>query len=127
MRNNTKAIAATPTNATPVLTSGASVATPAIAAQPGLPATIAATGGYSEGTANAVVPAAGSVFAAVLALGPCTPAAAQAAINAVGRKGSHPLLPLLRWQARNRGWAFAFVGGLLTCYPTQAAYQAAGY
>jgi hypothetical protein len=134
MRTNTKAIATTkptttntPAQGMPVLPSGASVATPAVAALPAMPATIAAIGGYATGTTNAIAPAGGSVFAAVLACGPCTVAQAQAAINAVGRKGTHPLLPLLRWQARNRGWAFAFVGGLLHCYPTLAAYQAAGY
>lgn len=123
------------TTAQPVLASGASVATPAVAAQPNVPATLPAIGGYAAGTTNAVPPAPGSVFAAVLVAmqangGSCTLAQAQAAIAACGRKGSHPLLPLLRWQARNRGWAFALVGGQggqLHAYATLAAYQAAGY
>lgn len=129
-----KAQAQLPAAAAPMLPSGGSVATPAVAALPNVPATMPAIGGYGP-QGGAVPPAPGSVFAAVLGCmqangGSCTIAQAQAAIAALGKKGAHPLLTLLRWQARNRGWAFALVGGQggqLHAYATPAAYAAAGY
>jgi hypothetical protein len=35
----------------------------------------------------------------------------QAAITAVGCKGKHPVLPLLRWLANNRGYSFTITNG----------------
>jgi len=44
-----------------------------------------------------------------------TLAAMQAAITAVGCKGKHPVMPLLTWLAKNRGYTFLCQGGLVTC------------
>lgn len=35
----------------------------------------------------------------------------QAAVTAVGCKGKHPVLPLLRWLANNRGYSFVVHNG----------------
>lgn len=44
----------------------------------------------------------------------CTLATMQAAVTAVGRKGKHPVMPLLRWLAKNRGYTFVCSNGYVT-------------
>lgn len=44
----------------------------------------------------------------------CTVAAMQAAVTAVGLRGKHPVLPLLHWLAKHRGYTFVCSQGMVT-------------
>lgn len=74
----------------------------------------------AKGATNGVGPAPkqGTVLYAALACiaankGGATLAQLQAAVVAVGLRGKHPVLPLLRWAAANRGYTFVCTNGLV--------------
>lgn len=85
------------------------------------PATLAIAGVPSKAktATNGVGPAPGPRtvgYAALQAIAagngaPVTLASVQAAITAVGLRGKHPVLPLLRWLAANRGYSFTVHNG----------------
>lgn len=45
----------------------------------------------------------------------CSWQAAQAAVGTAATVKQHPLLPLLTWLAKHRGYSFAYNNGVLTC------------
>lgn len=62
-------------------------------------------------------PKSGTVFAATLAAigsAGCTPMALQAAIDALGLKGTHTYAAMLTYAAKNWGYGFKCEGGLIT-------------
>lgn len=44
----------------------------------------------------------------------CSLATMQAAVTAVGLRGKHPVLPLLHWLAKHRGYTFVCTNGMVT-------------
>lgn len=60
-----------------------------------------------------------------IALGGATLATMQAAVTAVGCKGKHPIMPLLRWLAKNRGYTFMCTNGVVTLGSQGGAQPAA--
>lgn len=126
--NNTKAI----TKATPTTNSGAALA-PQQAVQQGATLAVLApntaphpgklvmqgTPSTAKTATNGIGPAPGPAtvgYAALQAIAagngqPVALAVVQAAITAVGCKGKHPVLPLLRWLAANRGYSFVVHNG----------------
>jgi hypothetical protein len=80
---------------------------------------IAGTASTAKQATNGVGPApkAGTVGHAALACiaqGGATMAMVQAAVTAVGLRGKHPALQLLRWLAANRGYTFTCTNGVVS-------------
>lgn len=80
---------------------------------------IAGTPSTAKTATNGVGPAPGPRTVGYAALqciaagngAPVALASVQAAITAVGLKGSHPVMPLLRWLASKRGYSFTVHNG----------------
>lgn len=85
-------------------------------AAPQLAFAIAATPYTGKGAPALPTPKAGTVFAACLAaIGNqgCTLASMQLAINALGLRGAHPAMAMLRYAAKHWGYAFVCTAGVV--------------
>jgi hypothetical protein len=124
--NTTKALTAGSTAAQPTATSTVAIA-PHAHAQPVQPNGTPANGWAIVGTPSTAKKAVAGVgpcppptavgYLALRAMGAkgCTWAAAQAAVGTAATVKQHPLLPLLTWLAKHRGYSFAYSNGVLTC------------
>ncbi len=108
------------------LTTPAALAPSIAPVAPIAPSTVPLANWYIAGTASTAkqatggvgpAPKAGTVGHAALACiaaGGATMATVQAAVTAVGLRGKHPALQLLRWLAANRGYSFTCTNGVVS-------------
>lgn len=113
-------------NAVHAVATTAAALAPSMAPAPVTPATlplanytIAGVPSTAKQATNGVGPApkagtVGHAAIACIAAGGASMATVQAAVTAVGLKGKHPALALLRWLAANRGYTFVCTNGVLS-------------
>lgn len=105
----TPAALAPATNPAPLQPSTAALANWAIAGQPSTAKQ--ATNGVGPAPKAGTV---GHAALACIAAGGATMATMQAAVTALGLRGKHPVLPLLHWLAKHRGYTFVCTAGVVT-------------